>query len=109
MAKMTEKNRKTLLIVMLVSIFTCACPGGALMIPGIQALVAVLQSSGAGGGQEATWNLVLSGGAIILAVLAIFIPIILFFIWLLTRAPKNPYDQREPTGASADDPLPPTS
>ncbi|MBG0770259.1 MAG: hypothetical protein H0S82_01045 [Anaerolineaceae bacterium] len=108
MAKMTSKNRKALLIVMLISIFTCACPGMALLIPGVQALVGVLQSGGAGGQEEYTWSLVLSGGVILLAILAIIIPIVLLLIWLLTRTPKDPYDQREPTGASGDDPLPPT-
>jgi hypothetical protein len=105
---MSRKNSRTLLIILLISIFICACPGLALIIPGIDALVGVLQTSGAGTQEEFTWNLVQSGGAICLSIVLILIPVVLLLIWVLTRKPKDPYDQKEPTGASSDDPLPPT-
>lgn len=105
---MSKKKRSTLLIVLLVSIVTCACPGIALLVPGIRALVSVLQIGDVVSQEDMIWDLVLSGGAILLALLAIAVPIILFVVWLFTRKSKAPYDQREPTGASADDPLPPT-
>jgi hypothetical protein len=67
-----------------------------------------LRLSGAGTQEEFTWNLVQSGGAICLSIVLILIPVVLLLIWVLTRKPKDPYDQKEPTGASSDDPLPPT-
>jgi hypothetical protein len=61
-------------------------------------------------GQEAyVVELVLNGGLICVSILLIFIPIILFFIWLLNRKPKDSIDLLKPTGASKDDPIPPTS
>jgi len=105
---MSKKNSRTLLIILLVSIFICACPGLALAIPGIDALIGVVQTSGAGTQEELTWDLIQSGGVICFSMILIFIPITLLLVWLLTRKPKDPYDQKEPTGASSDDPLPPT-
>ena len=105
---MTKKNRKTLLIILIISIFICACPGVALLIPGVDALIGALQTGSAGDQADYIWNLVLSGGVVALALLAIVVPFILFLVWLFVRKSKDPYDQREPTGASADDPLPPT-
>lgn len=105
---MSKNNSRTLLIILLVSIFICACPGLALIIPGIDALIGVVQTSGTGTQEEFTWDLVQSGGAICLSMVLIFIPVILLLVWLLTRKSKDPYDQKEPTGASSDDPLPPT-
>ena len=105
---MTKKNRKTLLIILIISIFICACPGVALLIPGVDVLIGALQTGSAGDQADYIWNLVLSGGVVALALLAIVVPFILFLVWLFVRKSKDPYDQREPTGASADDPLPPT-
>ena len=105
---MSRKNSRTLLIILLISIFICACPGLALIIPGIDALVGVLQTSGTGAQEAFTWNLVQSGGAICLSIVLILIPVVLLLVWVLTRKSKDPYEQKEPTGASADDPLPPT-
>ncbi len=105
---MSNKKRSTLLIVLMVSLFICACPGFALLIPGVNAFFDVLQTGSVVSQEDYIWNMVLSGGAILLALLAIAVPIILFVVWLFTRKSKDPYDQREPTGASADDPLPPT-
>jgi len=105
---MSKKNRKTLLIILIISIFVCACPGIALLFPGVDALIGVLQTGSAGSQADYVWTLILSGGAIALALLAIAVPFILLLVWLFTRKSKDPYDQKEPTGASADDPLPPT-
>lgn len=71
-------------------------------------MIGVVQTGNSVGQEDFTWGLIQSGGAVCLSMALIFIPIVLLLIWVLTRKPKDPYDQKEPTGASADDPLPPT-
>ena len=105
---MSRKTSRTLLIVILVSIFLCACPGLALLIPGIDALANVVVMDPAVNQSDYASQLVVSGGLICLSAVLIFIPIILLLIWLVTRKSKKPYDPLEPTGASSGDPLPPT-
>jgi uncharacterized membrane protein len=106
---MSKKTRKTILILLLVSIFLCACPGVFLVISGVEGLVDVA-SVGPVKGQEAyVVELVLNGGLICVSIVLIFIPIILFLIWLFNRKQKNSIVLLKPTGASKDDPIPPTS
>ena len=106
---MSKIDRRRILTLLLISIFTFACPGVALLFPSVEALVNVLQSSGGLSQGEMLQNLALSGGAIGLALIAIAVTITFLLVWLFTRKSKDPYDQQEPTGVSKDEPLPPTS
>jgi uncharacterized SAM-binding protein YcdF (DUF218 family) len=107
--KMSRKTSRTLLIISLVSIFLCACPGLALLIPGIDALADLVAMNPAADQAGYARGLLVSGGLICLSAALILIPVILLLVWLFTRKSKKPYDPLEPTGASSDDPIPPTS
>lgn len=106
---MSKKDRRRILTLLLISIFTCACPGVALLFPGVEALVSVLQTSDGLNQADLIRNLVVSGGAVALALIGIAVTMTFLLVWLFTRKSADPYDQRQPTGASKDDPLPPTS
>jgi len=109
---MKKKKQKTLMIIALVSIFVCGCPGCFTLIQGfsyfpaaigtIQSFEDFMANLGAGflnGG----WMLCPSG-------FLILIPFILVIIAVVQRSKKDEtLEEIEPTGASEDDPIPPTS
>lgn len=106
---MSKKTRRTILILLLVSIFLCACPGLVLVVSGMEGLLDAVSVGNAAGQEEYAWDLILNGGLVCFSIILIFVPVILFLVWLLARKPKDPIDLLEPTGASSDDPIPPTS
>lgn len=106
---MSKKTRQTILILLLVSIFLCACPGLILVISGVEGLLDAVSVGNAAGQEEYAWDLILNGGLVCLSIVLIFVPVILFLIWLFGRKSKDSIDLLEPTGASSNDPIPPTS
>jgi ABC-type xylose transport system permease subunit len=109
---MNKKRQKTLMIIALVSIFLCGCPGCYTLFRGVTyfpAAMGTIQSFedfmadlGAGflnGG----WMVCLSG-------FMILIPFVLVIIAVVQRSKnKDVMEELEPTGASEEDPIPPTS
>lgn len=106
---MSKKTRRTILILLLVSIFLCACPGMFLVISGVEGLIGTASVGPVTSQEDYVVELVINGGLICVSILLIFIPIILFLIWLFNRKPKDSIVLMKPTGASKDDPIPPTS
>ena len=109
---MKKKQQKTWMIIALVSVFVCGCPGCFTLYQGVryfQAAVGTIQSFedlladlGAGflnGG----WMVCLSG-------FMILIPFILVIVAVVKRSKTTEdVEALEPTGASQEDPIPPTS
>jgi hypothetical protein len=105
-----EKN-KTIMIIALVSILACGCPGCVLLIPGINAFIGTL--GGIQTGQDLLDSAVkgfLNGGWMVcLGGLLILVPFVLVMITVLRGGKGKKVDALEPTGVSKDDPIPPTT
>ncbi len=108
---MNKDSNKTIMVIALISIFLCGCPGVGLFIPGVNALVnAFLNADINGTAWDAFGSGLLDGGYMIcLAGLLIPIPIILLIVALVRKSKKKALEKLEPTGVSKDEPLPPTS
>jgi len=108
---MKNNNNKTIMIIALISIVLCACPGCILLFPGVSSLMDAIGSintfedllSDIGTGfAQGGWMLCLGGVFVI-------IPFVLAIIAVLKREKKGELEKLEPTGASKDDPIPPTT
>jgi hypothetical protein len=109
---MKKKRQKTLMIIALVSIFVCGCPGCLALFEGLRYFPPAVGTSssfedvarGLGAGfMNGGWMVCLSG-------LLILVPFILVLSAVIQRAGKaDDIEELPPTGASQDDPIPPTS
>jgi len=108
---MKKDKKKIIMIVALVSIFLCGCPGCYFLVEGlltfydgvnnIQGSAGFWESIGYGFSQGG-WMVCVSG-------LLILVPFVLVIIAVIKRTQKEKLEELEPTGVSKDDPLPPTS
>lgn len=108
---MKMDSKKTLMILALVSIFLCACPGCLLLVPGT---VAIGDSLGNIQNFDDLLNDVWSGlstGGWMICVggLLILVPFILASVAVLKKNVPDGITPLEPTGISEKDPIPPTS
>lgn len=108
---MNKPKKKIYLILTLVSVFLCACPGITLLLPGIQAIIGnisafntfdSLLSMIVNGILQGGW-MVCPGAVLMLA------PILLAVVAFVMRKESKTLDLPQPTGISQDDPIPPTS
>ena len=109
---MKKKQQKTWMIIALVSVFLCGCPGCFTLYQGVryfQAAIGTIQSI-----EDLLANLAagfLNGGWMVcLSSFMILIPVILVIIAVVQRSKKaEDVEELEPTGVSKEDPIPPTS
>jgi len=99
------------MIIALISIVICGCPGCILLFPGVTSMVDTvghintfqdLLADFGDGFVQGGWMLCL-GGVLIL------VPFILAIIAVVKRDKGNELEELKPTGVSKDDPIPPTS
>jgi len=109
---MTKKDsKKTIMIIALVSIFICGCPGCYFLVNGLSYFknsVGEIQNFG-DLWIDLTYGLRQGGWLVCLSGLLIQVPIILVIIAVVKRTKKEDLEKLEPTGVSKEDPLPPTS
>ena len=99
------------MIIALVSIFACGCPGGFLFYAGFR------QISQAVGAVNTFRDLLLdlvtglvNGGWLVCpSIVIILIPILLGLLAVLKKEKKDELEELAPTGVSQDEPLPPPS
>ena len=108
---MKKDKKKTIMIVALVSIVLCGCPGCYFLVEGLFNFYDVLNNIQ---GFESPYLFLVdsftqSGWMLCLSGILILVPIILVIIALVVRSKKEALEKLEPTGASKDDPLPPTT
>ena len=108
---MKKDKKKTIMILALVSILICGCPGCFLILPGINSFMAAVNSiesfedllADLGEGfLQGGWMLFLGG-------ILVLVPFVLVIIAVLIRSKDQDLEKLEPTGVSKDDPIPPTS
>jgi hypothetical protein len=111
MADLKKDTNKTIMIIALVSIILCGCPGCFLLFPGMNNLMDAMGSidtfedllADLGDGfAQGGWMLCLGG-------LLILVPFILAVIAVVKRDKGDKLEELEPTGVSKDDPIPPAS
>lgn len=107
---MSKNSNKTVMVIALISIVLCGCPGLALFFPGARALIdALINFKIHGSALDAIGAGFLNGGyKICLAVPLIIVPIVLVIVALFKRSGKKELEKIVPTGVSKDEPLPPT-
>lgn len=108
---MSKKAKRTIMILALVSILLCACPGCLLIVVGgdfysksigtIQKFWDIFSDIGYGLGQ--------GGWLIFPGFLLLLVPFILGIIALTKKVKEPPLEPMTPTGKSQDEPLPPPS
>jgi hypothetical protein len=107
---MKKNSNKTVMVIALISIMLCGCPGLGLFFPGMSVLIdSLVNIDSYGSALNAVGNGFLNGGYMIcLSGLLIPIPIVLLIVALIKRSRKEELKKIEPTGVSKDEPLPPT-
>jgi len=108
-----KKNRqKTLMIIALVSIFVCGCPGCLLLFEGLGDFLPAIGAinSFEDPMQDLASGFINGGWMVCLSGVFILVPFILVIIAVVKRAATgDEIEEIEPTGVSKDDPIPPTS
>ena len=107
---MKKSKKQTLMVLTWLSVVLCGCPGGFLLVMGLVNVISAL------GGMPFPSDLFgnndpgffLGGGLVCLSSLLLLVPIVLIAISLINRPKKTEVQPIEPTGASKDDPIPPT-
>jgi hypothetical protein len=108
---MKKSKKHTLIILTWISVILCGCPGGVLLLLGLVNMVsalggmafpAIIIGNQDPGYLQGGWMLCLSG-------MLLLIPIVLLIISAVNRPKKIEVQPIEPTGASKDDPIPPTT
>jgi hypothetical protein len=105
-----KTKNKSILILSVLSIFLCGCPGVTILLMGFLRIVEVLERFESfsllltnlnSGNLDGVWMICISS-------IFILIPLVLVTILLIKRSQKPTLTTLEPTGASQDDPIPPT-
>ncbi|MDY6867075.1 MAG: hypothetical protein SVT56_04100 [Chloroflexota bacterium] len=108
---MGKDKNKTIMIIALIFIFACGCPGCILLIPGVTSLMNAVGSIDTYGDFFADLGngLAQGGWMLCLGGVLILVPLILAIIGVVMCDKKEKLEELKPTGASKDDPIPPTS
>jgi hypothetical protein len=107
---MNKSKKQNLIVVTWLSVILCGCPGGLLLLMGLVNMVSALGGmpfpATIFGNQDP--GLLRGGWMLCLSGLLLLVPIVLVIISVINRPKKTEIQPIEPTGASKDDPLPPT-
>jgi hypothetical protein len=107
---MKKSKKQTLVVLTWLSVILCGCPGGYLLVMGLMSIVSAL--GGMPFPSELFGNLdpgfFWGVGLVCMSGLLFLVPIVLVAISMINRPKKIEVQPIEPTGASKDDPIPPT-
>jgi len=106
-----NKSNKTIAILAVISIFLCACPGCAFLVPGLGFYLESFGNIQDVGGYFTylSYGFRQGGWLICLGGFLIMVAFILAIIALAKGSTGTLLETLEPTGASKDDPIPPAS
>jgi len=104
-----SKNKTTLIILTIISVFLCSCPGSYLIANGFKNLTENFQQVTDFGdiSDSGLWSLLEAGVFICGGGFFVLIPLVLLIIALVPRKKKVSLTDLKPTGASEGDPIPP--
>ena len=108
---MKIEDHKTIMVIALVSILLCACPGCLMLVPGTIVLVGSLgDAQNFNDLVNAVWTGFTRGGwSVCIGGLLILVPFFLASIAVMKKNDLDEIEPLEPTGISEQDPIPPTS
>ena len=108
---MKKSKNKAILIITLITLVLCGCPGSFLALGGFLSLGENLASVVIFGDYlaDVQYELLEAGAMICLGGLILLVPLIMVILTLTQRKTKETLEALEPTGASAGDPIPPTT
>jgi len=107
-----KKSKKNIyLILTLVSVFLCACPGISVFLPGMQAFIGHI---GVFRSLDSLFSMIamgiIQGGWLVCpGAVLMLVPILLAVVTLVMRKESKTLEPPQPSGVSQDDPIPPTS
>ena len=106
-----QKQKKTLLIITLVSIVLCGCPACFLIIPGLRALTDAIDRvySYATFLPEIGHGFLEGGWMLCLGSFMLIVPATLLIVQLFKPKKKPEIEKLEPKGISSEDEIPPAS
>ena len=108
---MKIEDHKTIMVLALVSILLCACPGCLILLPGTLVLVgSVGDIQNFNDLVNAVWTGFIRGGwSVCIGGFLILVPFVLASIAVMKKSDLDEIEPLEPTGISEKDPIPPTS
>ena len=108
---MKKSKNKAILTITLITLVLCGCPGSLLALGGFLSLGENLASVVVFGDYlaDVQYELLEAGAMICLGGLILVVPLIMIILTLTQRKTKETLEALEPTGASAGDPIPPTT
>jgi hypothetical protein len=108
---MKKDTNKTVMVIALISVLLCGCPGCALLFPGFSSITGALgQIDSFEALVDDLVNGFINGGWMVcLGGLLVLVPFVLVIIAVVKRTGKEELEDLEPTGVSKDDPIPPPS
>ena len=110
-ASMKINGNKTIMILALISILLCACPGCFLLVPGVGIFIGSMDNiQNFNDLLNAVWSGLTRGGWLIcVSGVFILVPFVLASIAVVKNNTLDEIESLEPTGISGKDPIPPTS
>ena len=107
---MKKSKKQTLVVLTWLSLILCGCPGGYLMVMGLVSVGSALSGMPFPSELFGNYDLGVFWGVslVCLSGALLLVPIVLIVISMINRQKKVEVQPIEPTGASKDDPIPPT-
>jgi hypothetical protein len=107
---MMKLKKQTLVVLTWLSVILCGCPGGYFLVMGLMSVVSALSGMPFPSELLGDYDLGFFWGVglVCLSGLLLLVPIVLVVVSVVNRPKKVEIQPIEPTGASKDDPIPPT-
>jgi hypothetical protein len=107
---MKKTKKQTLVLLTWLSVILCGCPGGFVLVMGLMSVVSALGGMPFPGEILGNYDpgFLLGVGLVCLSGTLLLVPIILVVITVTQRPKQIEIQSIEPTGASKDEPIPPT-
>jgi hypothetical protein len=108
---MKKSKKQTLVALTWLSAILCGCPGGYFLVIGLMSVVSALGGTPFPSELLGNYDLgfFLGVGLVCLSGFLLLVPIVLLTILVINRSKKTEVQPIEPTGASKDEPIPPTA
>lgn len=107
---MNKPKNKSILVLTIFAIILCGCPGLTLFLMGLASMTDAI--SGADSISDMLTglnsNFLRGGWLVCLGGVLLLVPLVLVILVFVQRRKKTPITALEPTGASEEDPIPPT-
>lgn len=107
---MNKSNNRTILVLTIISIILCGCPGLAFLLMGLGSMADTAARLDSFSRILTDFNVSYLSGVwmVCLSGFLLLVPIVMVILVFVQRGKKTPVTTLEPTGVSTEDPIPPT-